>query len=340
MQIRKILKEWMLPIAMLAGASIYLIYHILPEPVHQAGPFLNASLGVIQPLLIFSMLFMTFCTIEPKDLKLHRWHWWLLLVQGGIFVLLGLAAILLLRLFPASSWNLVVLIESAMLCFICPTATAAAVVTRKLGGDVPGITTYIVLINILTALLVPIVIPLIQPESSLDFWTSFGMIVAKVFPLLITPCLCAWLVRYLAPKLHRKLLSYPDLAFYLWSVALILAIAVTTKSIVHSSMSIWLILGMSLVSLISCAFQFYLGRRIGENYTPRHRFISPHDEEMGREVRKVTSGQSLGQKNTVFAIWLGYTFMTPETAIVGGLYSIWHNIYNSWQLREASKKQS
>lgn len=338
MQVRKFLKEWMLPIAMLTGASIYLIYHILPEPVHHAGPFLNASLGVIQPLLIFSMLFMTFCTIEPKDLKLHRWHWWLLLVQGGMFVLLGLSAILLLRLFPAGSWNLVVLIESVMLCFICPTATAASVVTRKLGGDVPGITTYIVLINILTALLVPIVIPLIQPESALDFWTSFGMILAKVFPLLITPCLCAWLVRYLVPKLHRKLLSYPDLAFYLWSVALTLAIAVTTKSIVQSSMSIWLISGMSLVSLISCAFQFYVGRRIGEKYTPRHRSMSSNDEEKGREIRKITSGQSLGQKNTVFAIWLGYTFMTPETAIVGGLYSIWHNIYNSWQLRSAAAK--
>jgi BASS family bile acid:Na+ symporter len=46
----------------------------------------------------------------------------------------------------------------------------------------------------------------------------------------------------------------------------------------------------------------------------------------------------MGQKNTVFAIWLGYTFMTPETAIVGGLYSIWHNIYNSWQLRSAAAK--
>ena len=330
----------MLPIAMLAGASIYLIYHFLPEPIHYAGPFLGELLGVVQPLLIFSMLFLTFCTIEPKDLKLHRWHWWLLLVQGGVFVFLGLLAVLILKAFPGRSDSLVVLIESAMLCFICPTATAASVVTRKLGGDVPGITTYIVLINILTALLVPIVIPLILPESTLGFWVSFKMIVAKVFPLLITPCLCAWFVRYLVPKLHKKLISYPDLAFYLWSVALTLAIGVTAKSIVQSSMSVWLILGMSLVSLFSCVFQFYIGRRIGNNYTPRHRFTSLKDEEKGREVRKITSGQSLGQKNTVFAIWLGYTFMTPETAIVGGLYSIWHNVYNSWQLRMASKKQS
>ena len=325
------IKEWMLPIAMLTGASIYLIYYMLPEPVHHAGPFLNGMLGVVQPLLIFMMLFLTFCTIEPKDLKLHRWHWWLLLIQGGIFSVLGLVAILALKCFPERSGDLVVLLESAMLCFICPTATAAAVVTRKLGGDVPGITTYIVLINILTALLVPLVVPMVHPESALGFWTLFRMILAKVFPLLITPCLCAWLVRYLTPKLHRKLMSYPDLAFYLWSVALTLAIAITTKSIVHSSMPVGLILSMALVSLVSCAFQFYMGRYIGKSYTPRVQ--KTDDSGRSAEVRKVTAGQSLGQKNTVFAIWLGYTFMTPETAIVGGLYSIWHNIYNSWQLK-------
>ena len=326
----------MLPIAMLTGASIYLIYNILPEQVHCVGPFLNGFLGVFQPLLIFLMLFLTFCTIEPKDLKLHRWHWWLLLVQGGLFALLGVIAVAVLKWFPERGDDLVVLLESAMLCFICPTATAAAVVTRKLGGDVPGITTYIVLINILTALLVPLIIPMIRPESTLDFWTSFGMIVAKVFPLLITPCLCAWLIRYLVPKLHRKLLSYPDLAFYLWSVALTLAIAITTKSIVNSSMSVSLILGMALVSLVSCAFQFAFGRYIGNLYRPRRR--SMQDSARSSEVRKITAGQSMGQKNTVFAIWLGYTFMTPETAIVGGLYSIWHNIYNSWQLRSAAAK--
>ena len=54
-------------------------------------------------------------------------------------------------------------------------------------------------------------------------------------------------------------------------------------------------------------------------------------------MRKITAGQSLGQKNTIFAIWMGYTFMTPETSIVGGLYSIWHNLYNSWQLYKAGK---
>jgi BASS family bile acid:Na+ symporter len=338
MDIKKTIKDWMLPIAMVTGASIYLLYHVMPEPVHHAGPFLNGLVSILQPLLIFSMLFLTFCRIEPKDLKPHRWHWWLLLIQGGLFAGLGFLALWVIESVPGNHHDKVVLIESAMLCLICPTATAAAVVTRKLGGDVAGITTYTVLINLVAAVLVPLIVPMIHPMQGMDFWTAFSVIVAKIFPLLILPCLAAWLVRYLAPRLHQKLLGVPDLAFYLWAVALTLAIAVTTKSIVHSTMGVELILYMSLVSLACCVFQFAAGRMIGNRYRPRRSAgSSPELEARGREVRKITAGQAMGQKNTVFAIWMGYTFMTPETAIIGGPYSIWHNVYNSWQLYRAAK---
>ena len=326
MRICKTIKEWMLPIAMVTGASIYLIYNALPEPVHVAGPFLSGLVKALQPLLIFSMLFLTFCRIEPRDLRPHRWHWWLLLIQGGLFAGIGLLLTGLAAWLPeigvssdgTAWWTLMG--ESAMLCLICPTATAAAVVTRKLGGDVAGITTYTVLINMVTALLVPLIVPLIHPMSGFGFWEAFSLIIAKIFPLLILPCLAAWLVRYLAPRLHRRLLRYPDLAFYLWAGALTLAITVTTKSIVHTELSVGLILMMAVVSLVCCVFQFVVGRRLGD-----------------LRGCTVTAGQALGQKNTVFAIWMACTFMTPETAIVGGLYSIWHNLYNAWQLRHANR---
>lgn len=327
----------MLPIAMVTGASIYLLYHILPESLHRIGPFLSSAVSVLQPLLIFSMLFLTFCRIEPKDLKPHRWHWWLLLIQGGLFSALGLLALWVIKAFPGDFHDKIILIESAMLCLICPTATAAAVVTGKLGGDVPGITTYVVLINILAALLVPLIVPVLHPVEGMDFWTAFSMIMVKVFPLLITPCLCAWIVRYMAPKAHRWLMRYPDLPFYLWAVALTLAITVTTKSIVNSTITFRLLLLMALVSLICCIFQFAAGRFVGSRYRPR--YYSPSVVERGKEIRKVTAGQALGQKNTVFAIWMAYTFMIPETAIIGGLYSIWHNFYNSHQLRKVSKSR-
>ena len=131
MDIKKVIKDWMLPIAMVSGASIFLLYDALPESVHCLGPYLSACVAVVQPLLIFAMLFLTFCRIEPRELKPHRWHWWLLLVQGGVFAVLALIALAVMKLFPERSGDLVVLIESAMLCFICPTATAAAVVISQ-----------------------------------------------------------------------------------------------------------------------------------------------------------------------------------------------------------------
>ena len=329
----------MLPIAMVAGASGYLLYHATPS-LHPFGPVLSGAVDVIQPLFIFSMLFLTFCRIEPKELRPHRWHWWLLLIQGGSFTLLGLLAAWLMRLLPENSRDVVVLVESAMLCLICPTATAAAVVTRKLGGDVPGITTYTILINLVNAVLVPLVVPLIHPLNGIDFWHAFSLIMAKVFPLLLMPCLAAWLVRYLLPKFHRWILGFPDLAFYLWAFALALAIAVTTKSIVASQMSALLILAIAAISFLCCILQFLLGRYVGRCYRPC-RTQSCHLERQQRigtgNIREITAGQALGQKNTVFAIWMGYTFMTAETAIVGGLYSIWHNLYNSYQLRGSGK---
>ena len=324
----------MLPIAMTTGASVFLIYDAIPC-LHRFGPVLSDTVGLLQPMFIFSMLFLTFCRIEPKDLKPHRWHWWLLLIQGGLFSLLGLVAYLLISALSVDRGDWVVLIECAMLCLICPTATAAAVVTRKLGGDVPGITTYIILINLLTAVLVPLIVPLVHPIAEIDFWTAFSMIMAKVFPMLILPCLAAWLVRYLFPKLHRWFLKFPDLAFYIWSLALCLAIAITTKSIMRSDMSLFMLMMMSLISLICCVLQFGMGRFIGGRYRPR--IYVPAVEERGKAVRKTTAGQALGQKNTIFAIWMAYTFMTPESSIVGGFYSIWHNIYNSWQLYRHSR---
>ena len=51
MGVRKVIKEWMLPIAMVTGASLYLIYHFLPEPVHRIGPFLDNLVSVLHKIL-------------------------------------------------------------------------------------------------------------------------------------------------------------------------------------------------------------------------------------------------------------------------------------------------
>lgn len=308
MSIKRILKDWTLLFAMAAGVLAYFVYTSIPCLV-PTRVWMNHTVNVVQPLLIFCMLFITFCKVDPHSLRLRKWHLWLLLIQLVLFALLSLWLVAV----PDFSGRVVV--EGAMLCFICPTATAAAVITAKLDGDAAGLTTYTVLINLAAALVVPMFVPLVHPHPELDFVTSFFLIVGKVFPMLICPFFMALLVRWLFPRFHKAVTGCKDLAFYLWAVSLSLAIALTTRSMVHSDVAWPYMAGIAAVSLLACRAQFYWGHIIGKRYGD-----------------PVSAGQALGQKNTVFAIWMGYTFLTPVTALAGGFYSIWHNVYNSWQL--------
>lgn len=315
MSIIQFIKNWTLPVSMCIGALAYFVYTGIPA-LAPTKPYMESLIAILQPALIFAMLFITFCKVDPKELRFSRWHGWLLAIQAGSFSLLSL----LIVLFPGLPGE--VLIEGAMLCMICPTATAAAVVTGKLGGNAAGLTTYTILINFVTALIVPIFVPMIHPHAGLTFGHSFALILGKVFPLLFCPFLAALAVRYFLPSFHRLVLKCKDLAFYLWAVALAIAIAVTVKSIMHSHVSAGYQIGIATVSLICCILQFRVGKRIGIRY---------HDA--------ISSGQALGQKNTVFAIWMGYTFLTPVTSIAGGFYSVWHNIFNSYQLYRKRKEE-
>ncbi|MBO4670906.1 MAG: hypothetical protein J5640_03590, partial [Bacteroidales bacterium] len=51
----------------------------------------------------------------------------------------------------------------------------------------------------------------------------------------------------------------------------------------------------------------------------------------------LTAGQALGQKNNGFLIWLGYNYLTPVTSVAGGLYAIWQNLFNSWELYRSGR---
>lgn len=308
MRALQFVKDFVLIFAIAAGILGYFAYVNIPwlDSTHAT---MLGFVKTAQPLLIFAMLFLTFCHVNPREIRPVGWHVRLLALQGGLFTLIGLILIGM----PQS--GLRVVLEGLMICLICPTATASAVITRKLGGSMAHITTYIILINLMCTILIPTVVPFVHPGPHMHFIDGVLMIMGKVFPLLLLPLILAILVRYLLPGMHRKIITHPDLAFYLWVVALAMAIAMTVRSIVHTSVALSAQAGLVAVSLISCIGQFWIGRKIGSRYGDT-----------------VTAGQALGQKNTVFAIWLGYTFFSPVTAIVGGFYSIWHNVINSRQL--------
>ena len=313
MKIRRFLKDWSLPLSMIAGCSAYFLCQGL-ELSKDVKEAIVESVVYVQPTLIFCMLTLTFCRIRLQDMRLKGWQWWLLAFQAGI------AALLCLLHQMVEDETSRVFLQSTMLCFLCPTATAAAVVTAKLGGNVGSLTAYTMLINLMAAVLISAFVPLVNPAGELSFGLSFWMIIKKVFPLLIFPLFLALIIRRISPTLLRWLTSIPDLPFYLWLVSLSLAIAVTTRILVHARVS-WLLCLLILTgSLVACIMQFAVGRLVGRHYG-----------------EAVTAGQACGQKNTVLAIWVGYTFLDPLTSVAGGFDTIWHNVFNAWQLYQKNK---
>ena len=308
MNAKRFIRNWALPLSMAAGASGYFVCRSMPLSSTVRG-MLTEAVDYVQPTLIFLMLTLTFCRIRLSDMRLRGWQGWLLAFQAG-------ASVLLCMLHQTSEGETSRLfLQSTMLCFICPTATSAAVVTAKLGGNAGTLTAYTMLINLCAAVIIPTLIPIINPTSGIGFWLSFWMIIRRVFPLLICPLLVAFVLRRTFPSLLRFLDKHPDLPFHLWMIALSLAIAVTTRIIVHVEVTTAACLAIATGSALACFMQFAAGRKVGRRYADA-----------------ISAGQSCGQKNTVLAIWVGYTFLDPLTALTGGFYSIWHNTYNAWQL--------
>lgn len=304
---KQFIKNWSLPLTMLLGICLYVVAHALHLP-DAVKTTINNGIKIVQPALIFSMLYLSFCKIDFNQLRLRPWHGFLLLFQIGMMGVLSVV----LRYLPHSNFYLIV--ECLLACIICPTATASVVIVEKLKGNPATLLMYNILINLSVAVTVPVFIPIFM-QGEVGFLETFKAIVAQVCPVLMIPLILARLTDRFLPTLRDKIRQVKDLAFYLWMVALALAMATATRAFAHTAIDGTTLLGIMGITAAACLMQFFIGRKIGKPFGD-----------------SISAGQALGQKNTVFVIWLAYTFMDPICAVAGGFYSIWHNTVNSWQL--------
>lgn len=312
----RFIKNWTLPLAMLAGT---LGYFFLAKVSFGglAKSYIDSFVTILMPILIFSQLLLTFCKIEMHELKPKSWHGWLLLFQ----IISCLLIVGLLVYLPMGETYREVF-EGTMVCLICPTATAAAVITGKLGGSAASLTTYTLFSNLLAALVVPLVFPMVEPHADITFWAASQKILSRVFPLLLLPFFLACFLRVYVPKIHHLLSNTRDAAFYLWAVALAIVSGQTVRSLANSDASTSVEIMIAFAGLLTCCVQFYLGKKMGGYYGER-----------------ISGGQALGQKNTVLAIWMAYTYLNPLSSVGPGSYVLWQNMINSWQLWKKRKKE-
>ncbi len=294
----------MLPIAMILGIVLhnYIGY-----------------VAFLSKYIIFIMLLITYSRLKIKDLHVGRYILWLLTIQtvGAI------ALYLIVR--PISE----ITAQGAFICIFCPTATAAPVITNMLGGSLSKVTTYSLFSNITVALLAPPLLswmgPLGGSEVSFSFISSLYTIAMTVLPMILGPLVLAVLMERFTPTAHKTLSTHQGLSFYIWALALIIVVGNSVSFILREpSDMITTIVILAGISLLTCILQFSVGRFIGK--------------QCGDPI---SGAQSLGQKNTVLAIWMALTYMNPIISVAPAAYVAWHNTINSWQIyrHEKHKRQ-
>jgi BASS family bile acid:Na+ symporter len=296
------------------GAVTYLVFNYVPQ-LDGAAVFFAPVMEAILPLFMFLVLFVTFCKVDFHKMRPVWWHLWV-----SIFNLLFVGIVMVLILGLRLQNDKLVLMEALLMCIISPCATAAAVVTQKLGGSLEQMTTFTFLSNFLTVLLVPVCFPMIEKGADISFMAAFSKILYQVVILLVVPMGLAYVVKHFMKGLHARIIAIRDLSFYLWGCSLMIVTGTTVKNIIHAEASIVLLSAIALLGLVLCVIQFAVGRFIGHYFG-----------------RAQEAGQALGQKNTAFAIWLGITYLNPLSSVGPGCYILWQNIINSFEIWQARR---
>ncbi len=273
------------------------------------------ELVYLSPYLIFAMLLITYSKLSLRTLRPTRLHAELLAVQFT----LGAICYFALRSFDIG------VAEGVFIAILAPTASAAAVVTGMLGGSIATLATYCLISNLTVAVLLPFAFTLMGTESHITFLESILHLCSQMGGVLFLPLFITFILRRAVPKVHKQIAKRQQLSFYIWTAALTIASGKTTSFIVKSDSSQLIpIIILSLLSLVMCVAQFAIGRKLGR-----------------RNGDAISGGQALGQKNTILAIWLAQTYLSPIACIAPAAYVLWQNIINSWQLwRKTRSEQS
>lgn len=265
------------------------------------------------PYLIFFILFLNFSALDIHKMKLTALHWILLLFQGVV----GVLGYLLVQFYSE------VLAQGVLIAALCPVAAAVVVVACMLGANRETITAYTILGNAGIALLAPLCFSFIGTHVDDPFLDSFKLIFCKIFPIIVLPLLLILLLQRVAPRVNAAITKVKGISFYLWAMALMITISQTLNFIYAEGAGHGrLMIELSVISLIFCVIQFAFGKWVGKRYGD-----------------KVAGGQALGQRNTALGIWMATNYLNPLVSIVPATYSIWQNLFNSWQLWQHDRRQ-
>lgn len=266
-----------------------------------------AALSPAVPYVIFAILVLTFSGVKLASLRPTKLDLWIGLFQVAVSIGVYEAV-------KAVSGNEVVA-QGAMMCVLCPVASSVTVVASMLGASAVRTTTYTIVGNLLVSVVAPVYITIIA-DGGLGFATSLGLIFYKIALVIALPFFLVLMLQKFIPRINARVAAYKQASFYLWAFALFVTIGQTADFVVERWQGdIGNVFWLGVVSMSICIVQFACGRMLGRRYGDF-----------------VAGGQLLGQKNSAMGIWMQNTFLNPVSSVAMAFYSIWQNLFNSWQI--------
>lgn len=275
------------------------------------------TLVIIVPYLIFAILLLNFTAVEIKKLRLlHMTGMNVALLLFQILVSLG--GYIIAKAIGGDE----IVAEGVLIAVLCPVAASSVVISCLLGANRETVTAHVILGNLMVAIVAPIYFSFIGLQQDMPFLDSFWLILKRVSPIIAFPFFLALALQFWAPKANAFISRYKAWSLHLWALALAITLGQTINFIfLHGKENIGSIITLGIISIFICAIQFGLGKLIGRKYGDT-----------------VAGGQMLGQKNSALGIWMANIYLSPLSSVSIALYSIWQNLFNSWQMYMHEKK--
>ena len=271
-------------------------------------------LAWIVPYFIFIILLLNFVAVDLRKLHISSMNLWLMLFQivvsiGGYYTIRSV--------YPNET-----VAQGILIGILCPVAASVVVIASMLGAKRETTTTYTIVGNLMVAIIAPVYFSFIGSHQDMSFINSFLLILSKISPVIALPFFVVLVLQVFFPKTNHFLSRYKGISFYLWAICLLLTLGQTINFIfIHGKGNENTILALGISSVITCTIHFATGKWLGGKYGDR-----------------IAGGQLLGQKNTAMGIWMANTYLNPLASVFLAFYSIWQNLFNSWQLWYQDRK--
>ncbi|WP_457966014.1 bile acid:sodium symporter family protein [Arthrobacter sp. D1-29] len=279
------------PVLILAGGAVALA---APAAFTGLAPWITPLLGIIMFGMGLTLTPPDFAVIAKRPVPVVIG----VVAQYAVMPLLGWLIAAALGLPPA-------LAAGVILVGCCPGGTASNVVSYLARGDVA----LSVAMTTVSTLIAPLLTPVLALWLAGQYMpVDAGSMAWSIVQIVLLPVLLGLVIRLFLPRLvTRALPALPWISVLAITVVVVAVVAGSAKAIFAAGL------------LVLAAVVLHNGLGYALGYTAARLFRLPIPSRR-------TTAIEVGMQNSGLAAGLARQYLTPEAALPGAIFSVWHNV--------------